>query len=203
MHLEYLMIIIIIGITFQQSYTAHTESDHMSILSARSIADVYHQHQPWLLNVFRYKLGNYDDAADLAQDAFIRLLKKPITFESSAATKAYLSKMANGMCIDFWRHEQIKQTWLETLAAHPSAVIPSPEQQTLLLELMVEVDAMLRQLSINARSAFLLSQIDGLTYSQVASVLNVSERMIKKYMAEAMLKCLVFKAQLNNAVISA
>lgn len=171
----------------------------MSTLHLKSLAAMYQQHQPWLLNLFRFKLGNCDDAADLAQDAFLRLLKRPINFDSYTAAQSYLSKMANGMCIDYWRHEQIKQVWLETLATRPHATIPSPEQQAVLLELMKDVDCMLRELSSNARTAFLLSQLDGLTYAEIAAVIHVSERMVKKYMAEAMLKCLIFKTQLDTA----
>lgn len=40
------------------------------------------------------------------------------------------------------------------------------------------------------RRAFLLAQLDGLTYRQIGVELGVSERMVKKYMARAMLHCL-------------
>jgi RNA polymerase sigma-70 factor (ECF subfamily) len=42
-----------------------------------------------------------------------------------------------------------------------------------------------------ARQAFLLAQLDGLTYAQIAGQLDVSERMVKKYMAQAMLQCML------------
>lgn len=50
---------------------------------------------------------------------------------------------------------------------------------------------MLDTLSPRARQAFLLAQLDGLTYAQIAGQLDVSERMVKKYMAQAMLQCML------------
>jgi RNA polymerase sigma-70 factor (ECF subfamily) len=44
-------------------------------------------------------------------------------------------------------------------------------------------------LSPRARQAFLLAQLDGMAYADIAVELGVSERMVKKYMAQAMLQC--------------
>ncbi|MNJ05373.1 putative RNA polymerase sigma factor FecI [compost metagenome] len=49
---------------------------------------------------------------------------------------------------------------------------------------------MLESLSAKARQAFLLAQIHGYTYKQIAQELKVSDRMVKKYMAQAMLACI-------------
>lgn len=40
------------------------------------------------------------------------------------------------------------------------------------------------------RAAFLLAHLEGYTYLEIAARLKVSERMVKKYMAQAMLHCL-------------
>ncbi|MNJ69247.1 putative RNA polymerase sigma factor FecI [compost metagenome] len=50
---------------------------------------------------------------------------------------------------------------------------------------------MLDRLPHKARRAFLMSQLQGMTYAAIAAELEVSERMVKKYMAQAMLHCLM------------
>ncbi len=50
---------------------------------------------------------------------------------------------------------------------------------------------MLARLPAKASAAFLMSQLHGMTYAAIAAELGVSERMIKKYMAQAMLHCLL------------
>jgi RNA polymerase sigma-70 factor (ECF subfamily) len=67
---------------------------------------------------------------------------------------------------------------------------PSPEQHIIILATLQEIDALLDQLPAKIRSAFLMSQLDGLTYIEIGQRLGVSDRMVKKYMARAMLHCL-------------
>ena len=71
--------------------------------------------------------------------------------------------------------------------------MPSPESQALIVETLLRIDAMLTQLP--QRSAFLMSQLHGMTYAAIATELGVSERMVKKYMAQAMLHCLMLVAE--------
>jgi RNA polymerase sigma-70 factor (ECF subfamily) len=52
---------------------------------------------------------------------------------------------------------------------------------------------MLTNLSPQIREAFLLSQLEGFTYQQIASKLGVCERTVKNYMSQAMLQCLKIK----------
>ena len=68
---------------------------------------------------------------------------------------------------------------------------PSPERRALVLEALVEIDAMLQRLPARAREAFLLAQLGGYTYAEIGQRLDVSERMVKKYMAQVMLQCLL------------
>ncbi|KAG1297937.1 hypothetical protein G6F57_023406 [Rhizopus arrhizus] len=58
------------------------------------------------------------------------------------------------------------------------------------MDALCELDALLNQLNPKARTAFLLAHLEGLTYIEIAEQLQVSERMVKKYMAQAMLQCL-------------
>ena len=82
-------------------------------------------------------------------------------------------------------------TWLETLAALPQEQVPSPEVQTSLLQSLHEVDAMLDGLAPRIRQAFLLAQLEGCTYAQIAERLGISVRTVKRYMAEAYEQCIM------------
>lgn len=152
---------------------------------------LYVDHQGWLNGWLRRQLGCSQKAADLAQDTFVRLLTKDQDVATIREPRAYLHTIARGLLINHWRRKQLEQAYLEGLALQPQAVMPSPESQALVIETLMQVDAMLSRLPSKVRRAFLLSQLHGMTYAAIAAQLQVSERMVKKYMAQAMLHCLL------------
>ncbi len=164
---------------------------------ADSIQWLYREHHSWLRQWLQYRLGCSETAADLAQDTFVRLLTWPQRFDRCGA-RAYLSTIANGLVIDLWRRRQIERAWLETLAVSPQPLEPSPEYRALLLEALCAVDALLRRLPLRPRQAFVMAQVHGMKYQEIAVKLGVSERMIKKYMAQAMLHCAMHDAGLSE-----
>ena len=151
----------------------------------------YADHHGWLNGWLRRQLGCSQRAADLAQDTFVRVLSKDDDMAAIREPRAYLHTIAKGLLINHWRRRQIEQAYLDALALQPEPVAPSPESQALIVETLLRIDAMLAQLPTRVRSAFLMSQLHGMTYAAIASELGVSERMVKKYMSQAMLHCLI------------
>lgn len=164
-----------------------------------AIGSLYRLHhgwlQQWLSRRFGHAVGD-DEAADLAQDTFLRLLLKPRGFASHSDARAFLCTVARGLCIDRWRRRQVEQAWLQAMAAQPQAFAPSAELQASLLEALQQLDAMLSRLPAKARTVFLLAQIQGHGYREIGAQLGISERMVKKYMARAMLQCALLEAGL-------
>jgi RNA polymerase sigma factor (sigma-70 family) len=154
---------------------------------------LYLDHHAWLQGWFCKKLGGQFHADDFTQDAFVRLLLKRVEQQPFTTPRFYLLHIARGLLIDHWRRQALEKNYLETLQQLAPEVAPSVELQAMLLETLLQIDAMLEKLPIKVRSAFLSAQIDGLSYRQIAAELSVSERMVKKYMATAMLHCLQFK----------
>ncbi|MCR6651384.1 MAG: sigma-70 family RNA polymerase sigma factor [Cellvibrionaceae bacterium] len=157
--------------------------------SSSSTESLYRDHHSWLYCLLRRKLGNAADAADLAQDAFVRLIIKPRLFDTSSGARAYLSVMAKGLCIDLWRRREIEQAWLETLA-ESAGDAPCVEDQAMVLETLFQIDAMLGRMPRNVSAAFVMSMIYGYSGAEIAQHLGVSDRMVRKYLSTAMLHCL-------------
>ncbi|MCY1283358.1 putative RNA polymerase sigma factor FecI [compost metagenome] len=160
----------------------------------------YTAHHGWIRAWLHKKLGNASDAADLAHDVFLRLLARPRQFDSDHHARAYLSAMSRHVCVDFWRRRQVEQAWLEVLASRPEAYVPSEEHRALILEALQQVHAMLARLPEKVAEAFLLAQLQGLAYREIAARLGVSERTVTKYMAQAMYQCLLLEVELDEAL---
>lgn len=155
-----------------------------------SIDAIYREHHGWLLGWFRRRLGGASCAADLAHDTFVRLMTSRDAQQLNEP-RAFLRTLAHGVVVNHWRRQDIERAWLDALAVLPEPLAPSPEERCLAFETLCRIDAMLDRLNPKARTAFLLSQLDGLAYAEIAAQLKVSERMVKKYMAQAMLQCLL------------
>ena len=140
-----------------------------------SVETLYTDYHRWLHGILQRRLGNRDDAADLAHDAFIRLLTKPRHLSHHTA-RAYLS-----------------------LLHLPEQESPSAEQQTAALEALVEIDTMLRRLPDAVAHAFIQSMVHGLTGKEIATQLGVSERTVRNHLSKAMLACLRLQARLEGA----
>ncbi|MYM28529.1 sigma-70 family RNA polymerase sigma factor [Duganella sp. CY15W] len=158
--------------------------------TADSVGSLYRSHHGWLHNWLWRKVGCRDGAADIAHDTFMRVLDAG-ALETLREPRAYLSTIANGLLVNHWRRLTLERAYLEALAVQEAVLEPSPEERALVIEALMQVDAMLASLAPKVREAFLLSQIDGWTYAAIAAHLQVSERMVKKYMAQAMLQCLL------------
>lgn len=166
---------------------------HPPPASAAAFEDLYVQHHGWLVGWLRRRLPNLDLAADLAQDTFIRLLAAERNGRDIGMRepRAYLATVANRLVANHLQRQALEQAWLETLAALPEAMAPSPEQQLVIFQALQEIEAMLQGLPTPVRQAFLMSQIDGLTYADIAERLHVTPRTIKRYMAQAFTQCIL------------
>ncbi len=162
--------------------------------AAQQVAHLYGDHHPWLLSWLQRRLGNAADAADLAHDAFVRLLTRPLHFDSAPQARVYLRTMAGGLCVDLWRRRTLEQAWLDALAAQPEACAPSAEQQAIVLEALHEIDAMLRGLPARTAHAFVLAVACEMTDKEVAAQLGVSTRTVRNHVALAMLACMQLEA---------
>src|SRR5690606_14265527 len=109
--------------------------------SRDSVHTLYSHHHGWLYIWLRSTLGNAADAADLAQDTFVRLLQRE-QLELSAP-RAFLRTVARGLVIDHWRREELQRAYFEALAHLPEAQVPSAQTRELMLELLERIAHML------------------------------------------------------------
>src|SRR5687767_5351199 len=91
------------------------------------LASLYGQHHGWLQSWLLRRLGNACDAAEIAQDVFVRILARRADVQAREP-RAYLSTIARGLVIDHWRRAELERAWLETLAVLGPAEVPSPEK---------------------------------------------------------------------------
>jgi RNA polymerase sigma-70 factor (ECF subfamily) len=156
--------------------------------SQEAIHTLYSNHHSWLKGWLRRRVDCCEQAADLSHDTFVRVLRAGIAAQIEEP-RSYLAKVAGGLVVDFFRRRAIEQAYLGVLAGLPQAEVPSLETQAIVVESLVRIEAMLEGLKPKVREAFLLAQLEGLTYPQIAERLDISLRTVSNYMTLAFDHC--------------
>ena len=152
-------------------------------------ASLFTGHQGWLLQRLLARLRNRAEAEDVTSETFLRVLHAG-SLAAIREPRAYLTTVAKHILLQQWRRRDIEQAYLDTLALLPDAVQPSLEERAVLLESLARLARALDTLSPKARAAFLMSQLDGLSYAEIAGKLGVSASMVRQYMAQGLRCCL-------------
>lgn len=161
------------------------------LASGDAVHLLYRAHHGWLHGWLRAKLGNSFDAADLAQDTFVRVLRHRHELDALREPRAYLTTIAKRLLLNHHRRRSVEQAYMEALALMPEALAPSAEQRLIILETLQEIDEMLAGLALPARQAFLMAQLEGLSHGEIAGRLNVSLRTVHRYIAKGLEQCIM------------
>jgi len=160
--------------------------------ASHALGSLYTQHSQWLVAWLQRKLGNRSDAADIAQDTFTRIWAGARTqaIQDIREPRAYLTTVAKRLVINHLERQSLQQAYLASLHLLPENTVPSVEAWAILLETLEQLDALLDELPAKARTAFLLSQLEGLSYEEIAAHMQVSVRTVTRYMAQGFRQCL-------------
>jgi len=163
------------------------------------VTALYLENHMWLRRWLAYRLQPAAAcvADDLAQDVFLRILSSRNRFQidSIRQPRAYLTRVAHCILVSWWRRQSLELAWLEALALLPELQQPSPEEQSLIIETLYEIDAVLDRLRKPVRQAFLMATLDGMKYKDIGRALGIALPTVKKYIHEAYLMCL---SQMND-----
>ncbi|MEM9920516.1 MAG: RNA polymerase sigma factor [Bacteroidota bacterium] len=136
-----------------------------------------------LRNFLYYKCGNLELAADLMQEAFLRLWRDCHKVPIDKA-RAFLFRIANNLFLDHARHQQVVQKFKSQ--HFPVGTNESPEFQYETEEFRQQLEAYINALPETAREVFLLSRIEKMTYKEIAERLEVSVKTVEKRMSKAL-----------------
>jgi RNA polymerase sigma-70 factor (ECF subfamily) len=142
--------------------------------------------RPLMLSIAYRMVGSFSEAEDIVQEAFLRLHEAGEAVESP---KAWLSTVTTRLSIDHLRsarvrREQYAGTWLpEPVLADPApdAAARAETADTLSLALLVVMES----LSPVERAVFLLREVFGYGYGEIAEIVGKSEDNCRQLAARA------------------
>lgn len=157
---------------------------------APTLDALYRGYHGWLLSWLRRRVQCSHQAADVAQDTFIRLLAAG-TYVAPSEPQAYLATIARRLLMDGTRRRRLEQAYreeLERCAAYLEQA-PSPEQILQALQVIEAIDRALSQMKPRIRQTFVLRYLEGLDQAQIAARLGVTVRTVQHDLVDAVLAC--------------
>jgi RNA polymerase sigma-70 factor (ECF subfamily) len=169
-------------------------------LAPEAFGDLYETHYALVHRVCYRYTKNPDEAADLAQEVFLKVHGNYGTFEGNSQASTWLYRVAANHCLDHLRWKKRQAELLigygEDLAANrvPEASPDNPAKR-LFSRLLEGMDAANRQV------VFLRFEV-GLTHEEIAEICGVSRVAITKRLAKFHAKVALLKAELSDSLES-
>jgi RNA polymerase sigma-70 factor (ECF subfamily) len=145
------------------------------------------RHQSSVLSLIYRFTGDRVRAEDLAQEAFLRVWKAAKSYEPQAKFTTWMYRLVANLCLNEvkspWRKRILSLHWLGSAVSQPEEEdggneipdnAPSPEDVLLARERSRRVAAALGSVPKNQRLALILKCYYGLSYEEIAKVLDCS-----------------------------
>ena len=140
-----------------------------------------------LVNLAYRKVDDLAIAEDIVQNVFIEFWKKGTSWNIESSVGAYLKKIVNNRCIDFFRKEKTLNTRKKNfLQNSPTLDISSPEEELLSQESLQAIYQKIESLPRKCKIVFKLSRFEGLSYKAISEELNISIKTVEFHISTAL-----------------
>jgi RNA polymerase sigma-70 factor (TIGR02957 family) len=152
-----------------------------------SISEVYDELRPRAFAIAYQMLGSVSEAEDVVQEAFLRMHRTEQRDEQIDSPRAYIATLVTRLAIDQLRsararREQYVGEWLP----EPLTTESTPAEQAEIVDsLSLAFLVLLESLTPQQRAAFLLREVFGYPYAEVAEIIGTSVDSTRHLVARA------------------
>lgn len=160
-----------------------------------------------LVNKYRKKafriayqfVGNIEDAAEIAQDAFVRVHRSVGRFDGKSTFYTWFYRILVNLCLDFKKKKKISLTTFSQFNSNTAQqdfggqwvqdeVSESPVKRLELQEVQDKIIKAVNDLSEKQKVVFILRHYEKMALKDIAELLNMAEGTVKSHLARAILK---------------
>jgi RNA polymerase sigma-70 factor (ECF subfamily) len=159
----------------------------------RQIEALYRREHAKLVRRLSYFLRNPEDAEEIAQLAFVRMVEAGPALDDLTCAHAFLLRIARNLAIDHLRRGMVgqrifKSTDLETAERCGEFLHGFDDAESVYhdRDLLLKIDHALTALSPKCRATFVMSRGEDKTHGEIAQIMGLSVSMVEKYMRRAM-----------------
>jgi len=173
----------------------NNEADVSGVTESRQktsgeLAKLFESHNQALVRYLAAILGSPDDAGEVAQEAYARLLRLDCS-ETVSHLRAYLFRTARNIAIDRLRTRTRQNKLLKLVNVHEEEPlsVDDPENTAVAMEMVKDLESIIRELPPKCQTAFILYKFRNQSYADIAAKMELTESMIRKYVRRALVHC--------------
>ena len=155
---------------------------------ARDIASLFREHNHALVRFLTLRLQSENEAKEVAQEAYVRLLQLDRPGVHSFL-RAQLFRIAMNLAVDRLRRRNTELRAARAELFDELDDVHEPERNALAAEELDLVRRSLDELPETCRRAFLLHRLEGLSVDEIASQMQVTGRMVRHHLTRALIYC--------------
>jgi RNA polymerase sigma-70 factor, ECF subfamily len=150
----------------------------------RSFEQIYDEYKTPIYYFIYHLVGDKEQADDLTQDTFLKAFRALPKMGPNLKLSAWLYRIGRNTAFDFLRKRRLI-AWLPWQDLdHEPADVESADPQTT-YGTTAQVRAALLRMPQKYRAALLLYNWGGLSYNEIALVLNIAESGVKMYLSRS------------------
>ncbi|TCP55526.1 RNA polymerase sigma (SigX) subunit [Tumebacillus sp. BK434] len=143
------------------------------------IQEIYRLHFEDVYHFLLYFTGDVNDAEDLTQEVFLRLLKSLQTFDHRSTLKTWILSVAKHVALDHYRKKRLTSWFPDLLLHRLQAQDGLPEELLSTKEERRELMQAITRLKPAYRSVIILRAIKELSIKETAEILGCKESKVK------------------------
>lgn len=153
------------------------------------VTQVYSEHGEELQRYLTRRVDCAQTAADLTQEAFVRLMKAQPS-ERLENPRAYLFRIASNLVADHFRGARATPRKADSSALEALADrAPGPERTLMARDEVRRLESAIDELPQRQREILLLHKFEGLSYAAIAERLGISKNTVMVHMMRALAHC--------------
>jgi RNA polymerase sigma-70 factor (ECF subfamily) len=166
---------------------------------ASAFEELMFRYQGRIQSLFRHVIGNRELAEDLTQDVFLRVFRARKSYQPSAKFSTWLFAIANNVALNQLRTQRRKPETqfgiggnddFSEMISNPAETMVAgsesmPTRQLDKSELREMVHLAVEALNERQRMAVLLNRFEGMSYAEIADVMQLSPQAVKSLLCRA------------------
>jgi RNA polymerase sigma-70 factor (ECF subfamily) len=131
-------------------------------------------------------LNDSELAEEMVHQVFLKILERKDPLNVHTSLKAYLFRSVNNECLNYIKHQKVKQTY-QLYATNEMDNFPeTPSSKLSYKELELQLKRAINDLPEQCRTIFQLSRFEELKYAQIADQLGISIKTVEAQMSKAL-----------------